>query len=278
MKFVEKLKALLPFFIYSNGVVSLATAVLGYGICIQNNIPNALEYCFFLFFSTLLTYNTQRFLKAEQASYAITKHMVWVNKHRTFLLFMLIISAIASGVSFLFLYNGNWLSFGLLSLSALISLFYIKNIGNFNLRGVPQLKIHLIALIWVVATAYFPLFNENKLEFNSILYGSIHYLYIIAITIPFDIRDLKYDDPKYKTIPQILGFNKAKQLSLFLMVLYFILSLYLKPVLQTNLYFYLALAYTIVLLMLVNEKRNDFYYSGWLEASIIVVGVSISFY
>jgi len=275
MKFVEKLKLLLPFFIYSNGVVSLATAILGYGICIQNNIPHALEYGLFLFFSTILTYNTQRFLKAKQANYPITSHMVWVNKHRVFLLFTLIISTIASGITFLILYNGNWLSFGLLSISALISLFYIKNIGNFNLRGVPQLKIHLIALIWVVAIAYFPLFNESKLNVNGLLFGSIHYIYIIAITIPFDIRDLKYDDPKYKTIPQILGFNKAKQLSVFLMSLYFLLALYLKPDLQSNVYFYLALAYTIILLVLVNEKRNDFYYSGWLEASIIGVGVSL---
>ena len=150
-----------------------------------------------------------------------------------------------------------------------------KTIENFNLRSVPQLKIHLIALIWVIATAFFPLFNEGQLSINALLFGIIHYIYIIAITIPFDIRDLKYDDPKYKTIPQLLGFHKAKLLSILFMLLYTFLAFYLKPNLITNFYFIGAMMYTIILLILVNKKRNDFYYSGWLEASIIIVGLSM---
>jgi len=276
MKFTNKLKTLLPFFIYSNGVVSLATALLCYGICIQNSMPNTIEYALFIFFSTLLTYNLQRYLKAIQNINGLTSHMVWVNKNRNYLLTTLIVSAIISTFIFVKLYNGNLLSGGILILSALISLFYIKNIGKFNLRSVPQLKIHLIALIWVIATAYFPLINESKFHSNVWLYGSIQYIYIIAITIPFDIRDLKYDEPKYKTIPQLLGFKKAKQLSILLMALYFVFSIAIKPALQSNAFFYIAITYTIVLLFLVTEKRNDFYYSGWIEASIIIVGISLS--
>lgn len=275
MKYVEKLKILLPFFVFSNGVVSLATAALCYGISIQNHVQQPFGYATFIFFSTLLTYNGQRFLKSIQQLHPETSHMLWVRRHPNLLKSILITSFVATAVSFLSLYNGSFLSLLILGLSGAISLFYIQNIGNFNLRSVPQLKIHLIALIWVIATAFFPLFNEGQLSINALFFGAIHYIYIIAITIPFDIRDLKYDDPKYKTIPQLLGVKKAKFLSILFMLLYTFLALYLKPNLITNFYFIGAMMYTILLLILVNKKRNDFYYSGWLEASIIVVGLSM---
>ena len=275
MKYVEKLKVLLPFFIFSNGVVSLATAALCYGICIQNHVQNPIGYATFIFFSTVLTYNGQRYLKANKKYLPETNHMRWVKEYDRLLKFILFLSFIGTSISFFFLYNGTIFSLFLLALSGTISLFYIQNIGNFNLRSIPQLKIHLIALIWVIAVAYFPLFNENLISQNTLLFGAIHYLYILGITIPFDIRDLKYDDPKYKTIPQVLGFEKAKLLSILLMVTYTLLAFYLKPNLQTNFYFIGAMIYTIVLLFRVNKKRNDFYYSGWLEASIIVVGLSM---
>lgn len=275
MKYVEKLKVLLPFFVFSNGVVSLATAALCYGISIQNHIQQPFGYATFIFFSTLLTYNGQRFLKSNQRLHPETNHMVWVRQHPTLLKSILVSSFVATTVSFFSLYNGSFLSLLILGLSGAISLFYIQNIGNFNLRSVPMLKIHLIALIWVIATAFFPLFNESQLSINALLFGAIHYIYIIAITIPFDIRDLKYDDPKYKTIPQLLGFEKAKLLSILFMLLYTFLAFYLKPNLTTNFYFIGAMLYSVILLMLVNNKRNDFYYSGWLEASIIIVGLSM---
>lgn len=275
MKYVEKLKVLLPFFIFSNGVVSLATAALCYGICIQNHVQNPIGYATFIFFSTVLTYNGQRYLKANKKHLPETNHMRWVKEYDRLLKFILFLSFIGTSISFFFLYNGTIFSLFLLALSGTISLFYIQNIGNFNLRSIPQLKIHLIALIWVIAVAYFPLFNENLISQNTLLFGAIHYLYILGITIPFDIRDLKYDDPKYKTIPQVLGFEKAKLLSILLMVTYTLLAFYLKPNLQTNFYFIGAMIYTIILLFRVNKKRNDFYYSGWLEASIIVVGLSM---
>ena len=275
MKYVEKLKVLLPFFIFSNGVVSLSTAALCYGICIQNRVQNPVGYTTFIFFSTFLTYNGQRYLKANKKHLTETNHMRWVKENDKLLKVILFISFIGTIISFLSLYNGSIISLILLAISGAISLFYIQNIGSFNLRSIPQLKIHLIALIWVIATAYFPLFNDNLISQNTLLFGAIHYLYILGITIPFDIRDLKYDEPKYKTIPQQLGFQKAKLLSILLMVTYTLLAFYLKPNLQTNFYFIGAMVYKIILLILVNKKRNDFYYSGWLEASIIVVGLSM---
>ena len=46
------------------------------------------------------------------------------------------------------------------------------------------------------------------------------FLFIMAITIPFDIRDLKIDNQVgLKTIPSILGIKKSKMIAYFLLIL-----------------------------------------------------------
>ena len=49
--------------------------------------------------------------------------------------------------------------------------------------------------------------------------GLFKKLDIIAVTIPFDIRDLKYDSSSLATIPQKIGVRRTKYLGLMLLVL-----------------------------------------------------------
>jgi 4-hydroxybenzoate polyprenyltransferase len=133
----------------------------------------------------------------------------------------------------------------------------------------------LIAIIWVIAVGIVELVNENIFDFEKWMFALIHYFYIVAVTIPFDIRDLKYDDAKKKTIPQVVGVKKAKWISFILILLYTILIVFLQSNLLYNPLFFASIFVTIILISGIKESRNEFYFSGLIEGSILLVGLSL---
>lgn len=273
LNLVKRISILL---VYTNGVVSLATASMTFGICRQLGIDNAILYAVFVFFSTLFTYNLQRYIKSFHYSSASTLHMQWVLRNRKHLLYLLILAFVGIGVSFLAIYNGITIkSWGILMLSGIISFFYIQKVKKTNLRSIPFIKIHLIALIWMIAVCVFPAINEGLSFSEYYHYAILTYAYIIGITIPFDIRDLKYDDRSFRTIPQLVGVKNAKSISIGLLFTFFYFTIQLSPGLLYHNLFYLGFILTILLVVFVNQTRNDLYYSGWLESSIILVGLGM---
>ena len=157
----------------------------------------------------------------------------------------------------------------------LISLLYVFKIKTKSLRDIPHLKIHLIAIIWVVAIGIFQLLNEQNLKSENWLFVLAHYFYIVAVTIPFDIRDLKYDNPSQRTIPQVFGILKAKGISVLLVIIYFILAINQKENLIRNTLFITVIIYLMILILTASKNRNEFHYSGLIEGSILLLGLSM---
>ena len=156
-----------------------------------------------------------------------------------------------------------------------ISFFYVLKIKTKTLRDIPYLKIHLIAIIWVVAIGIFQLLNEKY--FTSEKWGFVlaHYFYIVAVTIPFDIRDLKYDDPSQRTIPQVFGIKKAKIISVLFLIIYYLVVINKQENLIKNTPFIGVIIYTITLVFASSKNRNEFHYSVLIEGSILLLGLSM---
>jgi 4-hydroxybenzoate polyprenyltransferase len=170
-------------------------------------------------------------------------------------------------------YTFGFFSIILLGASALVSLFYVLPIKNKSLRDIPHLKIHLISLICLIAIGFFQLINENDFELKNWLFVGAHYFFILAIAIPFDIRDLQHDNFSQKTIPQVFGERKSKLLSLFLLLLYTFLILLLKPIFSSNFAFLLIISAISIVILNVNKNRSEFFFSGIIEGSIFALGI-----
>lgn len=261
--------------IFSNLLVSLSIGTLCYGICHQLKIPNELWYGIFVFSSTLLTYNFQRFIKSNQIIQNPTNHILWVHTHKKNLYILFFSSSILCLISFFKVFNWGFISALILSISMIISLLYVYKFKDKSLRDIPHLKIHLIAIIWVVAIGIFELLNEQNFKFENWLFVLAHYFYIVAVTIPFDIRDLKYDDPNQQTIPQVFGIKKSKIISVLLLITYFLIVINQYENLIKNSFFIAVIIYTIILIILTGKNRNEFHYSGLIEGSILLLGLSM---
>ena len=260
--------------IYSNFVVSISIGMLSYGICHQLKINNSEWYSLFIFSSTFLTYNVQRFLKAAKKKSHKTNLVKWLNHHRKQQYFLMGISFILLIISFLKVYTFGFLSLILLGASALVSLLYALPIKNKSLRDIPHLKIHLISLICLIAIGFFQLINENDFELKNWLFVGAHYFFILAVAIPFDIRDLQHDNPNQKTIPQVFGERTSKILSVFLLFLYTCLILLIKPVLSSNFAFLFIIIITSIVILNVHKDRSEFFFSGIIEGSIFALGIA----
>ena len=155
----------------------------------------------------------------------------------------------------------------LLFLTIVLVLLYCLPLPGFklNFRGFRGLKIHLVALSWVLISVFLPLSTASEsLSNTTIIYGLQRYLFVLVATLPFEIRDLKLDDPKLSTWPQKLGVQKTQTLGVVLLLLFVFLEVY---------FFFSnhigsALFITLLLMVLVvksNEDQTKYFSSFWVE-------------
>ncbi len=103
--------------------------------------------------------------------------------------------------------------------SVAYSLPLIPTINGWKrLRDIPGIKIYAISIVVTLTTSTIPLLLMGSISNTDILLlGIQRFLFILAITIPFDIRDVVMDKRwKLKTIPLILGNEKAIKLAIIL--------------------------------------------------------------
>lgn len=245
--------------------------MLSWGFADRIEADYAISYGTFVFFGTFSVYNLQRLFKVSQAS-ILTPWLAWVKQNRGLIIGLSALSSAGALVSLWFVQPFNKISVSLLLLGGVFGLFYVVRVGGRNLRAIPFFKIHVISITWSLLIAVFPLVNGEK-DLNVIAVFFAHYLYTLAVTIPFDIRDLKYDDETYKTIPQVLGADGAKRLALLFLVGYILLMLFTVPDLLLSPWFYGVMFLTTGLIARVNEKVSDWYCAGLIDGSIGLLGL-----
>ena len=142
---------------------------------------------------------------------------------------------------------------------------------------IPFFKIFVIALIWTISTMLLLVLENNMLiSQNLILHLSARFLFVFAITIPFDIRDLKFDDKKMKTIPIVFGEGKAKLIgvmALFFAELIAIVQMFYFDMEFHNLIALICIFFLSAILMIKSSQdKTAMYFSFWVES------LSIYFY
>jgi len=207
MRFIVKI---LDFLVASNIYVSLGAYTLTW-LSLQVYDTENTELTLFIFFSTLFAYNFIRLVRVHPMLLEGES-----NRHKSIfrLRILLWVICILSGlISFYFFIDIYQSILSLLIVMAVISMAYalpvFKKDGELlRLRDVPGVKIFLIAIVWSIVTEGFPaLVSGISIELLPVLE---RFLFIFALTIPFDIRDLRFDDHELLTIPQYFGVRKAR--------------------------------------------------------------------
>lgn len=155
------------------------------------------------------------------------------------------------------------LGFGLCTLLYALPLF-----GKKNLRSRYGLKIFIVAFVWSGITVLLPYFSEASEMSGDVLINFIQrFLWVLVLTLPFDIRDLVYDSQALGTLPQQLGIGKTKGVGLILLVLIVILEGFKDflslPYIVSQL---LILMVSGLFLLFARTGQSRYYTTFWIEA------------
>jgi 4-hydroxybenzoate polyprenyltransferase len=246
--------------------------------------PQAHPYLFIIFFATFFEYNLHRLITVITNPLALEsdKHK-WVKDNRKFFYSIVIISLTGFIISIALAKREVICT---LAPIALITLFYSlplfkHDIFLFRLREIPLLKIFLISFVWSAITILLPIIQ------SGLPYDRMHvtlmfierFLFIFAITIPFDIRDIAIDQPSgLKTIPILLGEKRSLIMSNMALILFIGLCVFHYAALNE---WFLLVALTFsafTTLFFINNqqlKQTAYYHYGLLDGTMLLQGLLV---
>lgn len=124
------------------------------------------------------------------------------------------------------------------------------------IRKIPLLKVFYVGLVWALMNCWLTL-----PEFNIPIF-LISFLFITALVLPFDIRDMNVDT--VKTFPALIGVQNTKYIAYVLVFLSVILSAqYLTFPYAVSFFFSGIITYVFIYFS--ENERNDAYFSFGVE-------------
>ena len=225
------------------------------------NIPYDHHLSFFVFFGSISCYNFIKYgVEAE-------KYILVANNYHRGIQFLSLIA-----LSFAF-YHAYFLSFdvwvgvgGLLFLTALYALPVLPKAKN--LRSWGGLKIFVVALVWSGTTLLLPVLSANQTVTWDIGVEIFQrFVLILILLIPFEIRDLAYDNIELRTLPQRYGVTNIKIIGGFATLVFFFIT-FLKDDPSSEELVRKGILFLILGGMIFRTKRNQskYFASFWVEA------------
>ena len=260
---MDLLKRWFAFYVFGNIHVAVAAYSLTKITFIQFNIQDQ-PLANFVFLSTVLSYNFIRLFQIDRINSMMA---IWFRSNNKVLI---ILNAIAMIGCVYYALNLTLKEILVLVPFLAATLFYVFPFKKrlTGLRNVPGLKLFLISATWTGVTLVFPLFVSG-IQQTEIVYFHVlqRFLFVFAITIPFDIRDAQFDLEELSTLPQTLGIGASKLIAIAALILYIILDLVLNSGLGN--YFLIDLfiiAIAILMIGFSGMKRQRYYTAFWIES------------
>lgn len=212
--------------LYSSVFISICAFALTIETYLLAELPVSVPMAVFIFLATLFTYNLSSIQSIVLRKQVKHDPASWWHRHRkTMAIVGLLSVALATIVYFYFDLRLNFwfvLHLAIISIGYTIPIMYQKKSVQ-PLRRVPLLKVFLIAYVWAVVTAIFPLIDAGVdiTDYSGLLLLLRRFLFILALALLFDIRDYTYDKhTRTLTVPGLIGVNYTKLLSLVLLLSY----------------------------------------------------------
>ena len=257
--------------IYVKGSIHVALSVFSMSslslLSLNKNIPEL--QLLIVFFASYVYYNLIKFAPVGfKGTNQPTIFWNWL-KLSTLLSFLILLYLVKD------LSKDSWFIF---VLSSFLGVLYVQKELLPISRENGWIKAFLVSLVWALITAVLPFTLLHKdwfgLEIISLFFS--HFFLVLALLVPFEIRDMSVDQLMMPNLAQQLGVQKIKWVGYLSLILSIILWM-----LATDLGIYYQLAYFIFYLITVtliagakiDQPQN--YTSLWVEAIPIFLLVSV---
>ncbi len=253
------LKRVFAFYINSSIHVALAVVALmaitalEYGLA----VPSALWA--FVFLGALTGYNFVKYAKV-----AGLHHRSLTQSLRTIQVFSGICFGLLAFVAFRLAIKTLLVAVAF----GLVTFFYaVPFIRHKNLRNFSGLKIFVVAVVWAGVTVIVPMVaSEVPISLDILLTFFQRVLIVVALILPFEIRDVPYDSLNLKTLPQQVGVRTTKLIGEGVLLLCLVFELFKQS--SEVAYVISLLVFSTVLgwILLISKTEQTRYFSSfWVE-------------
>jgi 4-hydroxybenzoate polyprenyltransferase len=277
IKIILLLRKLIDLIFYSNLWIALCAAAM----CAQTQFiltgQLALSWLLgLIFFATLLIYALHRIIGISKVSeFREMERYAIIEKFKNHITFYAVISGIGGAICFWNVSLAIQLS---LIIPGIISLGYVIPFlnGKKRLRDFNHIKIFLIAIVWSWVTVFLPALEVGVASTLPVgLMILERALFIFAITLPFDIRDLKVDShSNVQTIPTVIGIKKTKILGTVSLAFAFTLAVIicLSSSYNVNVLLGLSISFlsTWFFIHQSDKIKHDYFFTGVIDGTMIL--------
>lgn len=256
------LQSIFNFYLDASIHVALAVLSLVYITAEIFSISTSNHFLWFSFCGTIVCYNFIKYgVEAE-------KYILVANQYHKYIQWFSFLAFIPTMYHAFFLNIKTWA--GIAVLLICVGLYALPVLPNArNLRSLGVLKIFIVALVWSGITVLIPLLSVEgySVSFDVLIEAVQRFLLILILLIPFEIRDLVYDNVNLKTLPQRYGVANTKTFGAFGVLLFFGLT-FLKQNWGVRELIGKGVLFLILGLALFITKRNQskYFASFWVES------------
>jgi hypothetical protein len=247
------------FYINSSIHVALAVLALAEITVLEFGLEPSYYFRGFLFFGVITGYNFVKY-----AEVAGLHHRSLAQSLKTIQVFSFLCFALLVYFSW-FIEELVLMGAGILGLFTL--LYAVPVWKGKSLRTINGLKIYIVALVWAGTTIFLPVVaSEEIIRQDHIISFLQRVLIVLVLTLPFEIRDLRYDVNALGTIPQRIGVRKTKILGIGLLLMSFVLEFSKIEMEWLHLCGLLIMEIFLGTLLWVSKKYQPTYFASfWIE-------------
>lgn len=271
------------FLTYTNLYIAVCAAFATWQTFIIIQKPVNLNLIALAFFGTLATYNFQRLIKISKYQKFENSRRTWVLDNKKTIWAITFVSFLLSIVFFLEIVSLEIIIF--LAIGILLAIFYAvkPGFGLIRLRDIPFAKTFFVGLVWSIISAGIPsvFYHLPTQTIAAIMLQQ--FLFITAITIPFDIRDIEMDKVHgVKTFATHFGENATKYLSMAFLILSSLAAFMMlneNPLEKAFLLGFLISHISILTYIFKTKKTNhEYFWSIGLDGTIVLQAVLLFFF
>jgi len=258
------LKRIFAFYINSSIHVALAVVALLAITVKEYSLKVPMELWAFTFLGALTGYNFVKYAKI-----AGLHHRSLTDSLKTIQIFSGVCFALLIFVSFRLSLETILITaaFGLATFFYAVPVVHHKNLRNFS-----GIKIFVVAFVWAGVTVIVPVVaSGTEISGDMMLTFFQRMLIVVALLLPFEIRDVNYDSFQLKTLPRRFGVRNRKLLGEFVLLLCLVFEFFKEH--SDVAYIISLLVFCIILgwLLLISRVHQTRYFSSfWVEGLPIV--------
>lgn len=218
------------------------------------------------------------FSELRSSSTPSSRHL-WCLAHKSDMKAHLAIGATCAATAFFFLTPTAWL---LLIPAVVLSMIYVfPMLNSTRLREVGLWKIFFIATVWALVTVLLPAATVPNAQYSVHLASMTaeRWLFIFALAIPFDIRDIHNDRAKgIRTLPSQLGVQKAIRLAIVALVVFLgvaMFRLYIHHMYASITAYFTVGIMAMLLVSQSNSSRSDLYCTLYVDGMMFMLSALV---